>query len=889
LDTSRYDVVAMGTRAAGSAFGEHLRRYREAAGLTQEELAERAGLTGKAISALERGERRRPYPQTIRALAAALGLGDAERGTLLATVPSRAGLLRGSPDEPEDAGSLNAMLPPEPTPLFGRNDELAIVRDQVLAPDVRLLTLVGPGGVGKTRLATAAARTLAVESGAFHSVWFVDLSTTRDSSLVLATVARAVRAADSSADPLAALTAFLGERPALLVLDNFEQVLGAAADVGRLLAANPELTLLGTSRQPLRLRWERTLPVHPLALPDPRHLPLLDDLAKVPAVALFLQRAQASRPEFALTGQNASAVAELCVRLDGLPLAIELVAARAAQLGVASTLERLAHRLPIPASFMHDAPARQQSLRATLQWSLDLLDEAELALFRRLGVFVGGWSIPAAHAVSGEGAADVLDGLTSLADKCLVVVHDARDEGDEPRFRMLETAREVALELLDASNEGDEVRARHARYFAALAEEAAARLQGATQASAVETLEREEDNISQTLRWAMTTRHTDASESALRIAGALGWYWFLHGYPPEARDWFEALLRPETGESSNGDGADERTRTLRAKALNAAGFRATDHGEYPAAATFHKEALATWRELDHMPGLVASLHGVGDTALWVGNVDSARASYEEGLDLARRQGTREDVALFAFHLAQLSWLQGELETGEEFGQEALSVGREAGSTTWPPYALFVLASLAHERGDTREAGRLYREAIALGWEHHDRLCVRMALPGLAALATLEGDPARALRLAGAASALEENAGIWAFPPIRERHERWLASAERALAPEARAAAWAAGRALTIDEVIADALEEVAFVGSGTGKATGPGRLSPREQEVLALVAEGHSNREIAKLLFVTEHTAKYHVSSLFNKLGVTTRAEAVARAVALALLTPGDQ
>ena len=332
----------MGTRAAGSAFGEHLRRYREAAGLTQEELAERAGLTGKAISALERGERRRPYPQTIRALAAALDLGDAERATLLATVPSRAGLSRESPDEPEDTGSLNTMLPPEPTALLGRNDELAIMRDQLLAPDVRLLTLVGPGGVGKTRLATAAARGLAVESGAFDSVWFVDLSTTRDPSLVLAIVARAVRvAAGSSADPLVALTGFLDESRALLVLDNFEQVLGAAADVGRLLAATPELTLLVTSRQPLRLRWERTLPVHPLALPDPRHLPPLDHLANVPAVALFLERAQASHPGFELTDQNASSVAELCVRLDGLPLAIELVAARAAQLGVMSTLERL--------------------------------------------------------------------------------------------------------------------------------------------------------------------------------------------------------------------------------------------------------------------------------------------------------------------------------------------------------------------------------------------------------------------------------------------------------------------------------------------------------------------------------------------------------------------
>jgi ATP/maltotriose-dependent transcriptional regulator MalT len=428
---------------------------------------------------------------------------------------------------------------------------------------------------------------------------------------------------------------------------------------------------------------------------------------------------------------------------------------------------------------------------------------------------------------------------------------------------------------------------RHATFFAALGEGLAGELDGPSGASAVARLEREEDNFGQALRWASTSRDRESIDNALRIAGALGWYWFLHGYPPEARGWFDALLahsaRPDTDTDFD---ADPSALALRARALNAAGFRATDHAEYPAAAEFHRRALDIWRRLGTVSGLVASLHGVGDTALWQGASEAARAAYEEGLALAKRDGTSEDVALFAFHLAQLWWLLVDLPVAEEYGAEALAVAQEANSTTWTPYALYVLGSIAHEHGDAKRAGALYREALSRAWEHHDRLCVRMALPGLAALATLEGDPLRALRLAGAASALEKDAGLWAFPPIRERHERWLEAARRAVDRRHQDEAWAEGAALTIDEVIRYALEQAVGAGGSTGY--GPGVLSGREREVLGLVADGFTNREIAKALFVTEHTAKYHVASLFNKLGASSRAEAVARAVSLGLLSPRE-
>jgi predicted ATPase len=532
-------------------------------------------------------------------------------------------------------------LPPQPTGLIGRAEELRTAQGQVLAPDVRLLTLIGPGGVGKTRLAVAVADSMRANA-AFSDVRFVDLAPLPEPTLVRSAIARGLGAPQSEDEnAIESLGKYLGQRRMLVVLDNFEHVLPAAADVGDLLAECPGLVVLATSREPLHLRWERTLPLGPLAIPDPKHLPALDRLAAVPAVMLFLERAHAADPAFVLATHNAAAVAELCVRLDGLPLAIELVAARAAQLGPAVVLERIARRLPLPASTMHDAPARQQTLRATLQWSVDLLDAAEQTLFRRVAAFAGGWSLDAAEAVGAwADVPDTLTGLTSLVDKSLIQIYVqvAGSESGELRFRMLETAREFALATLEASGEADTVRRRHAEYFAALAEQAAPRLQGSEQSTVAAQLEREQDNFRQALRWTLERDDAEVVDIGLRLAGALGWFWFLRGYPAEARDWFEALLRPTAAPAS----------AVRATALNAAGFRAIDHAEYAVASRFHEQALAIWRELAGVPGMVASLHGAADAALWQADADTAQALYEEGLALAGTAGTSIDVALFAF-------------------------------------------------------------------------------------------------------------------------------------------------------------------------------------------------------------------------------------------------
>ena len=675
-------------------FGLLLRAHREAAGLTQEELAERSGLTAKGISALERGERRRPYPQTVRSLAEALALSDDERRRLIASVSREA--------SPAVAGSPHdTMLPTYQAELVGRGEELGLIAGQLSDPDVRLLTLVGPGGVGKTRLAVAAAAATRA-SGAYDDVWFCDLSSLGRPSDVPFAVARSMQIAfSSSTDPLAAMQRHLGERRALLVVDNFEHLVDAGADLGRLIAST-RVTIIATSREPLRIRWERVLLVEPLALPDLRHLPPLDQLAGIPAIALFVQRAGASNHAFTLGAENAGPIAALCGRLDGLPLAIELVAPRAAQFGAAAALDRLDRRLPVGEVPLRDMPDRHRSLRATFEWSLDLLPPGERDLFARLAVFNGGWGMEAAEAVGSDAGVEVMDALTSLVDKSLVRV---ASDVDGTRFAMLDTAREVASDLLAGRADRDWIREAHARHYAGLAETAASRLNGPERGEAVRLLEREEDNFRAALGWAAASGGQAAIEVGLRLSGGLGWYWFLHGYPPEARTWFDALV----GDVKAPGEAEGELGSLRARALNAAGFRATDQGEYPLAARAHARALEIWRARDDVPGLIASLHGVGDTALWIGRDADARAAYEEALGIASTRGTGDDVAMVEFHLGQLAWLGGDVATAESHGRLALEVATAAGSRTWPRYAHFVLASVAHERGDIATAGDHYRE------------------------------------------------------------------------------------------------------------------------------------------------------------------------------------
>jgi len=608
-----------------SPFGTLLQRYRAAAGLTQEALAARAQLSSDAIAALERGRRRTPRVATAHLLAAALDLTDAERAALLAA--ESAAPLSGFPLAPDARAksTSRALSAVPPTPLINREGELAMIRQRLVAEGARLLTLTGPAGVGKTRLALAAVAEVAEQFP--DGVTLVDLSPIHDPSLVLNTMAHAVGLADTGSRPvLDRLGTFLHERAVLLVLDNFEQVLPAATTLADLLAGCPSLTLLVTSRVPLQLRWERTLRVPPLAVPDLSvPLPPLDELARIPSVALFVERAQTRRADFALSAAQAPLVAQLAVELDGLPLALELAAARLDALPLSLITRRLEDRLRLLRWEAPDLPERHRSLEAAVGWSYDLLPDNQRWMFRCLGVFVGQVALDALATVVGhEDEGCMVEGMASLAEKSLALPGRQDEEDDEECelcYGMLETVREYAQEQLARHGELEAARRAHARYFLALAERADPQLRGRGQREWYFRLEREHDNLRAALRWLLDQDGPADREAALRLAGALGYFWWLRGYHVEGVRWLErALLRAPAASDLEDDGA---TVAARSQAQIAAGKILALQGEFDRARAVLEEALDL-AQRRHDPagaaqaltelGLVPSLPGNGRKA-----------------------------------------------------------------------------------------------------------------------------------------------------------------------------------------------------------------------------------------------------------------------------------
>ena len=532
------------------SFGDWLRQLRSAASLSQEELAERAGLSVRGISDLERGLRHAPRPETVRMLADALALTEDDRASLRAA--ARPTLLGENPTKLAPTSLVSLSLPLPLTRLIGRETEITALLARLGGDDARLVTITGAGGTGKTRLALEVAA--AVVTIYADGVVFVDLSPLNDAALVTPTIAAALNVRQVSGQSLRdSLAGFLASRRILLVLDSCEQVLAAVPDIAALLASSLGLAILATSREPLHVRGEREFPLQPLPLPAADHLPAVMELARIPSVALFVERAEAGQPDFALTAENASAVAAICRRLDGLPLAIELAAARVKVLPPAALLARLEHRLPFLTGG-RDLPARQRTMRDTIAWSYGLLSPGQQTLFRRLAVFASGFTLASAEAVAEPvGDLAVLDGVVALVDQSLLRQSSGTD--DEPRFAMLETVREYGLERLLESQEIDEIKQRHAQHFEQIFTDFVFGSPILMNQESLSRVVNDHDNVRLALAW--FDEHGE-SDALLRLSSMLYGLWFARGLYGEGLQWAERALETIKSVCVHGPGESAR-------------------------------------------------------------------------------------------------------------------------------------------------------------------------------------------------------------------------------------------------------------------------------------------------------------------------------------------
>jgi len=660
---------------------------------------------------------------------------------------------------PMDARAL-VVAPTPLTPLIGRADLVARAGAFLRQREIRLLTVTGPPGVGKTRLALAVVE--GVRDVYPDGVYPVPLAPLGDAALVLPTVARMLglrEAPGRSVD--AALADYLRARRLLLLLDNMEHVAAAAPGVVGLLATCPGLTVLATSRAALRVDGEQELLVPPLQSPDPARVSV-EDVACYPAVDLFVQRAQAVAPAFALTPANAPTVAALCRRLDGLPLAIELAAARIRLLPPRVLLDRLDNRLQVLSGGAPHLPERQQTLRGALDWSYNLLTSGERALFRRLSVFVGGCTLDAAEVVCTASAPlplTVLDGLASLVDKSLVRA-EGEGEGDgEPRFGMLETMRAYGLDRLAAAGEAAATREGHAAYYLALAEVAEPEITGTEQERWLGRLEAEHDNLRAALRWA---REDGEPAVGVRLAAALWRFWLIHGHLSEGRNWLEELLAnmdgaddhragpagvPIDGDAPRGATGARATEgerdALRAKALRGAGGLAIEQGDFRRAGALYEGALAVYRALGDTEGAAAALNNLGVAADGQGNYGRAAALYAQSLALKREVGDTRGVANSLSNLGRLALQRGDDEQAVTLHEEGLALSRGLGDTGSVALSLNSLGEVALYQGAYERAAALLEESVALARAVGDKRSLAFALNNLGDVALRQGDEARA--------------------------------------------------------------------------------------------------------------------------------------------------
>ena len=799
-------------------------------------------------------------------------------------------------------------LPAQHTTLIGRDDDTARVGELVLTSSGRLVTLTGTGGCGKTQLALHAAAALV---GNFaDGVWLVSLAPVRDASLIPSAIASAVGCRERAGEPLAAtILAYLAERELLLLVDNCEHLIEACAALAeQILDACPSVRVLATSRERLRTTGEQTWRVSSLAVPDPEGAADPERLLQYSAVRLFAERAQAVQPSFALGKANARTVTSICARLEGLPLAIELAAARTGVLSLAEILERLDDAFRLLVGGSRTAPNRQQTMHATLEWSYSLLAADEQIVFQRLVVFAGGWSVAAAEAVCADQTLpqqDVLEVLGRLVDKSLVV---ASEQAGRSRFRLLEPIRQYAHEKLLTSDECAAAQARHARYFLDFAErlQTDANVGGSRRMAAQEELAQEQDNLRVALRWCI-----DNSEASmgLRLAEALTGLWIVRSMTNEGRSWLSQVLAVPGAEAptleraavlihlgfmANRQADYAQARTLLEEALpitrgghnawllfcnlNDLGAALQYSSMFGAAQEYMEEALATTRAAGDRASEAHMLNNLGYLAFMQEDLVAARPSIEQGLALARTLGDTWTTTFSLVNLGKVFMERGEFAAARIALQECLSTTLQIGERWVASHALRELARLAIAQGQLLDAGSQICEALTIQQELNDRTGLALSLETAGQMASVNGQGLHALRLAGAAAAVRDRSGTRASPIEQTRLNRWLVPLLAALGEQADAA-WSFGHALSQADAVALAQvgptppRAAPAVARRTALEEPVGPLTPRQAEVAALVGHGCTNKQIAEQLVITERAAAAHIEHIMDRLGFSSRTQ----------------